>query len=270
MLYRELKPPPALQDAVRCLWILEDEPGPNPVPEKVVPDGCVELLFQLGAPYRTLVPGSEACEAPQPRSLVIGQIRRFIEIVPTGRVELIGVRLEPTALHRLLGVAMNELTDREVSLEELGRPDLLELEGRLHEARTWPTRVRLLSAWLEGALPTRGCEASAAVTHLRRSHGLAELGRVARAVGVSTRTLDRRFRDRVGLSPKVYARQLRLQRAFELLGRSPGANLAEVALASGCYDQAHLNREFRDFAGESPAAFLRARHELSGHLTGLA
>ena len=55
---------------------------------------------------------------------------------------------------------------------------------------------------------------------------------------------------------------------FALLNREPRPQWSAIALASGCFDQAHLCREFRAFTGEPPAAFLTSHHELSDHLTG--
>jgi len=267
VLYRELEPPSSLRGAIACIWRLEQAAEPDSAPEKILPDGHAELIFNLGAPYRRV---REAELTEQPRSFVVGQIRRYMQVVPTGHVSMIGVRLQPTALHRLLGVSMSELTDRSVSIEELDVPRLRELESRLHDAPDWPTRLRLVHGFLLRAVPGAPSCTTQVLELIRQTHGRLDLGRVASKVGVSTRTLDRRFSTEVGLAPKLYSRQVRLQRVFELLSRAPRPNWAEIALASGCCDQAHLNREFREFAGESPTAFLRSRHDLSDHLTGLA
>ena len=183
---------------------------------------------------------------------------------------MIGVRFEPTALHRLIGGSMSELTDCTIPLEDLGLPELLELESRLHDARDRPSRVRLVQEQLSKLIPPAVGHMAEALELIRNTHGRLDLGRVSRTIGVSARTLDRRFSTEVGLAPKLYSRQVRLQRVFELLSATPRPAWNEIALASGCFDQAHLNREFHAFAGESPAAFLRSRHELSDKLTGLS
>lgn len=266
MLYREIEPTAGLRGHVNCIWILDHAPEPEPVPEKILPDGRAELIFNLGAPYRRV---DEDGAHGQPRSFAVGQIRRYLEVIPTGHVSMIGVRFQPTALHRLTGNSMSELTDRSVPIEDLGVPELVELEARLHDAPDWQTRVRLVEEHLLRLVPRSVCHMSEALNLIRRTHGRLDLGRVSKQIGVSARTLDRRFSAEVGLTPKLFSRQVRLQRVFELLSRSPRPSWSEVALASGCFDQAHLNREFQAFAGESPAAFLRSRHELSDHLTGL-
>ena len=267
MRYVELEPPPPVRGPVTCLWVLEQDPEPGAPPETILPDGRAELIFNLGTPYRRL---GEDAHALQPRSFVVGQIRRSLEVVPAGPLSMIGVRFQPTALQRLLGGSMSELTDRTVPLADLGRPDLLELEARLQDAPDERRRLALVNEWLLTAVRPRTSDADAALELIRGTHGRLDLARVAERVGLSHRTLDRRFALGVGLSPKLFSRQVRLQRVFELLSRTPRPCWSDIALASGCFDQAHLNREFRAFAGQSPGEFLRSRHDLSDHLTGLA
>ncbi len=266
MIYRETLPRPSLRGHVACIWILEHARDPEPLTEKILPDGNPELIFNFGAPYSR---EGSAAGAPQPRSFVVGQIKRYMEVTPTGDDAMIGVRFRPTALHRLLGVPMQELTDRSIAVDELGSRALAEIEGRVFDAPDWGSRVRVLEEQLARTLAPAVDPVGTAVDLVRCSRGRLDLARVASEVGISTRTLDRRFPAEVGLSPKLFSRQVRLQHVFELLGREPRPQWSEIALASGCFDQAHLCREFRAFAGEPPAAFLSSHHELSNHLTGL-
>jgi transcriptional regulator GlxA family with amidase domain len=104
---------------------------------------------------------------------------------------------------------------------------------------------------------------------VRSSGGRVSVAELARAADLSTRQLERRFHERVGFAPKLFARLVRFQRALSLL-RAGGASLGEVAAACGYYDQPHLVRDFRRFAHESPARFLRVEHELTGHFVDAA
>ena len=84
---------------------------------------------------------------------------------------------------------------------------------------------------------------------------MAPIGRIYDQLGRSRRHLAARFREQVGLPPKTVARIMRFNRAISTLRGE--AALAEVAFECGYYDLAHLTRDFREFAGTSPAAFLR-------------
>jgi AraC-like DNA-binding protein len=79
---------------------------------------------------------------------------------------------------------------------------------------------------------------------------------LAEEIGWSRRHLGERFRDELGLSPKVAARVMRFQRACRLLQRPRRPGLADVAAACGYYDQAHLTREWHDLAGCTPTVWM--------------
>ena len=82
---------------------------------------------------------------------------------------------------------------------------------------------------------------------------------LAEELGWSHRRLIARFREQVGLPPKIMGRILRFDRVTQLLLDVEGPRLAEVAYECGYYDQAHLNRDFRDFAGTTPGDYLARR-----------
>ncbi len=89
---------------------------------------------------------------------------------------------------------------------------------------------------------------------------------IARDAGTTPRTLQRLFATQVGISPKLLARITRFQRVFRSWQQEPNA-LARVAAACGYFDQSHLVRDFRDFAGAPPAAFLSAQPEFTTFFT---
>jgi transcriptional regulator GlxA family with amidase domain len=71
-------------------------------------------------------------------------------------------------------------------------------------------------------------------------------------MGISGRQLERRFMSEVGLGPKLLCRILRFQQVFPAVERAD-KNWARIAADCGYYDQAHLIRDFRQFAGQTPS-----------------
>ena len=82
------------------------------------------------------------------------------------------------------------------------------------------------------------------------------VGELARELSCSRRHLIGRFREQVGPAPKTAARLVRFQRTVRLLERRDGDRFAEIAQRCGYYDQAHMNREFRELAGTAPGEFV--------------
>jgi AraC family transcriptional regulator len=83
---------------------------------------------------------------------------------------------------------------------------------------------------------------------------------MATVAGYSSFQFSRLFKASTGFSPHQFVLSLRLERAYRLL-RDVNAQLADVALATGFYDQAHLTNAFRRAFGVTPSAFAtRASH----------
>jgi transcriptional regulator GlxA family with amidase domain len=169
-----------------------------------------------------------------------------------------GLQVDLTAVgaYALLGVAVDELANTVVPLDAV----LGSAGGRLVEqvgnAGCAQARMAALDAALAD-LVSRHRPPSPEVTWLAGQLGVSPGDQLVRDLagylGWSHRHLTERFRREVGAPPKRYARLQRFRGALRLLSREPAPPLAAVAAASGYYDQAHLNREFRVLAGRTPA-----------------
>lgn len=150
---------------------------------------------------------------------------------------------------------------------EAGRRDGEADKRRADAARR--AQVTILDELLLGLLrssPVVDAAVAGAVAAIRGSHGAVEIEPLARRLGVTTRTLQRRFARAVGITPKQLARIVRFQRVFAAWRDDP-ASLSRVALECGYFDQSHLVRDFRDFAGAPPAGFLAALSDFTANFT---
>jgi AraC-like DNA-binding protein len=155
---------------------------------------------------------------------------------------------------------MCEMLDLVVPLEDvLGRRGE-ELTARVSDARDWVERFAVLEGLLASLVddgPQPAPEVAWLCNQLAAGGGNARVTKLADEVGWSRRHLEVRFRQQVGVAPKTYARLVRFRRAvLQLTDHGSKASLARVALECGYYDQAHFNRDFRVFAGCTPAQFL--------------
>ncbi|PSR52711.1 hypothetical protein AHMF7605_03805 [Adhaeribacter arboris] len=69
------------------------------------------------------------------------------------------------------------------------------------------------------------------------------------------RTLERQFTERVGVSPKLFARFKRFHQALALMNYPKPATWTDIALTCGYYDQAHFIKEFKTFSNQSPTTY---------------
>jgi AraC-like DNA-binding protein len=246
--YRELCPQGALAFQVRRLWALRAPEGGIPVFEPVLPDGCPELVFNLGEPFERA--HAEFTER-QPKVLLAGQMLGPLLVRPTGAVDLVGVRFHPWGARRLGEVAARDLVDRILPDDAVCRIE--GLRDTLAATSCLVDRLRLLEEQLGRRLRATAEPPPRPVRAL--ASGLGSVSLVAREAGISSRHLERLSRDWVGLPPGQLVRLLRFQRALRALRVRKATPLARIALEAGYADQAHLTRECRRYGGMTPSQF---------------
>lgn len=258
MRYQEFPPDKSLATWVKCFWLLEDSPAPDGPVDAIVPDGCPEIIVHYGDRFTEDAAGRRVVQSD---AIVAGQLTRPLLLRPTGRVGMIAARFRADGLFPVLGVPMHELVDRRVPLETIWR-DAAILQARIAEASSGRERVGHLATFLERKLAEK-CALDAVVQHnvhaILASGGQVSPDRLARSAGLTARQLERRFQVAVGVSPKFLCRIVRFRAIFDCLQSS--TPWSSIALDCGFFDQSHLIRDFKQFAGQSPTAFLAAQSE---------
>ena len=267
MRYEEFPPAPELRANVRCLWRFEADAPEAGAPERIVPDGRCELVLHYGDPF--VESGTDGVEHAQPRALFAGQLSRPLWLRATGRAGVIGVRFHPAGARSFLGFALGEATDRRVALHAICPEPAGRLEDDIARADA-AGRIEIAQRFVaeriaQNALPIDEAIARCAAA-LEAQAGRCTLEEVIAESGVGRRQFERRFRDAVGLSPKLFASVLRLRSVFDVLQDDPQADWTDAALAAGYFDQSHLIRDFRRFVGCTPAQFVAARAPLASAL----
>lgn len=113
MLYREIQPTPALARFVECFWTLESDGSTAAAqPERLLPDGCVELILNLGNRFREHKDNGK--EERQPQHLLVGQMTRPILIAPTGSVQLLGIRFHPGGTLPFFRIPMQRCESKQI------------------------------------------------------------------------------------------------------------------------------------------------------------
>jgi AraC-like DNA-binding protein len=265
MEYAEIPPADALRPIVRCYWFLQGPAGEGAA-DPALPDGSPELIFTLGDPFLYLPPKGRARR--QPRTMLVGQVTAPFHVRPSGRVDLVGVRLEAGGA-LWLEPAISPLTDsyRDLAKTQGGRLERLRRELRGIEALE--ARAQRLDAVLAPLIaqgPQADWRVRDSVSAIRAAHGLVEVDALARALRTTARTLQRLYAAEVGITPKLLARIVRFQRVFAAWRAEP-ESLSRVAAACGYFDHAHLVRDFRELAGVAPARFLPNQPEFTRFFT---
>ena len=161
-------------------------------------------------------------------------------------------------LRPFLNEPVAALTGRRVSAAILTGQDEVTLEAAILGRECHERMIRAAEAVLEPWLPTpdRTVElVCSIVARIRRDGGPRRAEALASEFGMSLRTLQRMFREYVGVSPKWVIRRYRLQEAASLLAQSNEIPLAALASDLGYFDQSHLASDFRRLFGCAPAQY---------------
>lgn len=232
MSYREHAPAAVLAPWLECGW---ERGGEGGAPVRVLPDGCIDIVWIEGRGMQVVGPNTAA----------------FLVAVPAG-VRVTGVRMRPGAGASLLGLDAAGLRDARLPLETVWDDDARRLAEHVEVS---PQPLGALLAALAARAPQIAAPdplVGAAVARLRDPRARVEA--LAAEFGVGARQLRRRFEAAVGYGPKRLARVLRLQRALQA-ARS-GEELAWAAARAGYADQAHFGHDCRALAGVAPSELL--------------
>jgi AraC-like DNA-binding protein len=222
--YCETPPPPGLSHLVKASWTLATPGGPESLYSRIAtPDGCVEIIRRVA--------GRSIWKSEQPACFVAGLVTRPAELHLSGGSRFVGLRLWPWTWTAIAtphhAIILDDWRDLAEAAPGFAMPDtpgaaIQAIDPRLVE----PGALPLIEAIL----------------------GARRVAEIARRSGRSHRSLQRWFKQRVGVPPRTYLRLLRFNQSFEDLPNSDGT-LANHAADHGFADQAHMAREFRSLSG---------------------
>jgi len=264
MIYSELKPSHLLADAVRKYWFLEGFINSEEMYiERILPDGCTELIIHYGNPFRKL---NEDRQVLQENAFVFGQLQRFIDLIPAKNIGVMGVRFHPWGLNQFIKIPSAELKGEAVSLKNLFGDSQLKLVDEIFEANNSTQRAGIMDEFLITRYRHKinNEKLSGLIDQIHQHRGSLSVDELTRLSGNSERQLERTFHAGIGLSPKAYSRIIRFQNSLRLA--SHARNLTDLALSAGYYDQAHFTREFTDIAGQAPRSYFKGENGMNNLL----
>jgi AraC-like DNA-binding protein len=231
------------------------EQTPAPLQRREFPAPQIVVIFEIGNPILVYDSGQERAFSRFAAGFVAGLDDTFTLTEHAGLQTGIQLNLQPLAARQIFGVPLSELRGRAVPLCELLPRRWRDLSEQLRDLPTWQARFELVETFLRDRL-SRAAEPSLPVAwtleRLAEAQNALDLNELTRELGYSHKHLITLFHDQVGVAPKLWMRLLRFDRLRAELRRGQ-RTWAELAVACGYYDQAHLAREVRQFAGSTPS-----------------
>ena len=254
------KPPPPLDRFIEVIWVMEAPAAPHSK-ERLLPDGSVEIVFDLGS-GRFPIFTNEALSHRETfrESVVCGPHSQAFGIDTSSGTSVAGVHFKAGGAYPFLKLPCGELHNMHVSLDTFwGRAAATRVRDQLLEAPTPEAKARVLEHALL-TIAAGGPERHPAVAFaLHRFHSTPEatkISAVTDGVGISPRHFIDVFRNEVGLTPKLFCRVRRFQEVLRQISTGSRIHWPNVALEAGYFDQAHFIHDFRAFSGINPSSYL--------------
>lgn len=254
--YHTFEPSKDLSTLVKCYWALESPKEENPNMQTIVPDGCMEMIFHYGDFYKQYIENGSSII--QPRSFVIGQLTKPLEIEPTGKTGIFSVRFHPEGFLPFANIAIKEMENKAVSLEKIFDKDGLTIEQAILNTTSTIERINHIETFLLSRLAlveTIDKIIKSTIETIVTANGQLAIDALSKLNNINRRQLERKFSTVVGLSPKQLSKIIRLQTTLKMLINKKFTSLTGLAYEGAYYDQAHFIKDFKEFTGLTPKEF---------------
>lgn len=231
-----------------------DKMQPKPVtPLPPQPEHC--LYFY---PYDKVLRSSPVKPSAEelPRSIVVGPKLHRVDLTMGYNSLAIIVRFHPGGLYRFLKIPMNEICNQSVDADLLFGGEIDQVTEKLNNAADYDTMIQIVEEFLLKKSKTikNSLQVDEALISMLHHRNTINVDALAKNACVSIRQLERQFKERIGISPKVFVRLMRFSKAWTMKENNPGFSWLQIAHACDYTDQMHMIRDFRDFTGATPGA----------------
>jgi len=195
------------------------------------------------------------CFDKQPDTVLLGPQFSRVNIKVAEQLRAIRVDFLPGAMYRLLGIAMHELFDGGFDARDFFGAEMDSINEQLRNTASLEQGKSIVERFLLNRI-NRIKEirpVDVALYNLLKNDGSISMDKTASLACMSLRQFERQCKERIGMSPKLYARILRFSKAYRLHEACPHLSWMEIAHEANYYDQMHLIRDFKTFAGVNPS-----------------
>lgn len=242
MIYHQLPPHPALANYIDAYWTVTGSERAFQI-EKILPDGCVDIIFNLG---EQCVTDNGLFTMHTDHVYLVGTMTTFKETIMSPDTNLIGIRFKPAAFTAFYKFAsLHEIKDVTVEFDRRLAPDLKKI-------------VQSSAAYLDEFFLAKVTKPKhnllPVVTEIQEYPGQVNLKALADRYCTTPRQLERNFRQHIGAGPKEFLNVARYQSALSKIKNNPTRrSLSDIAFECGYYDHAHLTNEIKRYTGSRPS-----------------
>ncbi|MFD2515928.1 helix-turn-helix domain-containing protein [Pontibacter locisalis] len=257
MIIHFYKPHDQLKSIVSNLMIYNAELDPEQPPvisvHPPVPEHCLYFYPRTPCVSHSQQTGERK---EHPHCLIVGPVIERVNLSIGHDHIVIRVGFHPGGLYRLLGLPTHELFNHPLDGYDLFGQQIKEVNEQLALAQDYETMKNIVETFLlikamQGKVKEKFDDLMAV---LMRQEAILRVEEVADEACMSFRQLERKFKERLGMPPKLFLKLIRFSKAYRMHESQPALRWTDIAHINGYFDQAHLIRDFRQFTGVAPRA----------------
>lgn len=262
MIHRLHFPQLPLSQFVENIWLVQGFSA-DYSREKILPDGAIELIFDLDPEPKSIFEDEVSTEfRTVKKAWISGERTRYIVIGAARNQQMVGVRFRPGGAYPFFRFPISELSESVTELDLIWGTLVDEIRDELAEIESPDARLLRLESLLLRQVQ-RTLEPNRLITfavhQLQHSPQFLAIRDLASMVGITQKHLISQFERVVGLRPKSFARVCKFQKVINLIEQQDQIEWSSLALDCGYYDQAHFIKEFQTFSGLNPSAYVTQR-----------
>jgi AraC-like DNA-binding protein len=245
-------PSPALSDFITYYYCVDEHTSENANLKKRIPDGTVELFFHYRNPfYKVSKDGNSALI--KEKSIVLGQLQDFIQFKSIDDIGFIGVKFKAQGFHSFVDHDLHQFTDKLTDIKDIWGNKAKALEEGIANLTINEDRIALIESFLLKRLNKKHNQlVDYCIRLILQNNGNIRVSELARQVNISTRQLERKFLDTIGISPNCFSRISRMQQTLISIENRDYSSLTQLGYHHGYYDQSHFIKEIDKFVGMTP------------------
>lgn len=251
MLLKMFSPSGLLAPHVASYLVFEDDGGLKDLPMNIVPSGVPEIAVHYGDPCDSHLnyPGEVK------RGYIYGPHNRPGYFMARGMIKCMCVLFKPYGAFRVFGHPQVEMRNHAVNLDDLCGRDGGDITERITLAGTPEEKAAVMDSFLlrqHKKAKERPVCIDGALELILESKGSIKIREVCNRLEVNIKTLERRFKNSLGLTPKEFAAIVRVNHAYRLMKTGSRGDIQDIVFECGYYDQAHLINDFRQLTCFTP------------------
>jgi AraC-like DNA-binding protein len=256
--FKEILPEKAVSLFVKSILVYEA--AENHTHKTILPffaDGYPGIMYQetknglLVSPY----------EKKMPAFFLYGQTLKPIELIMEGSYRLIIIQLYPFVLQKFFGLEPKSINDSCYDLLQLEMPEIHGAVNQIQTECNTLKRIQILTQFLHSVFEEKkqhlDYKIRQSIQLILDHNGQLTVGELCNETGLNERTLERRFLNEVGVSPKQFSRIIQFQQSLEQLTEKEYDKLTDIVYSNGFTDQSHFIKVFKSFTGKTPKLFLK-------------